>query len=330
MKAVVWTKYGSPDGLKLREVEKPVPKDNEVLIKIHATTVTMGDCELRTLTIPGLFRLPMRMFVGFKKPKRITILGMELAGEIQDVGKDVTKFNPSDKVFAATDFTLGGNAEYICLSDDSMIAKKPDNLSFEEATAVPIGGLQAYTFLRKANIKPGQKVLINGACGTIGTYAVQLAKYYRAEVTGVDSTDKIDILPSIGADHVIDYTKEDFTESNIKYDVIFDVTGKSPFSQCIRMLNDKGVFLIENLKASIIFGGIWTSITSNKKVIYSVDTENPEDLAFLKELIEKDKIKPVIDKRFPLEQTSEAHRYVESGQKKGNVVITIDHNRKTN
>ncbi|MCK5265815.1 MAG: NAD(P)-dependent alcohol dehydrogenase, partial [Candidatus Thorarchaeota archaeon] len=215
MKAIVWTKYGSPDGLQLREVEKPQPKDNEVLIKIHATTVTVGDCEMRRLQYPMFMGLLVRMYVGFSKPKRITILGMELAGEVEEVGKDVTKFKSGDQVFAATGFIATGTcAEYICLPEKpeaGAMALKPANMSFDEAAAVPVGGMEALSLLRKGNIQPGQKVLINGAGGTIGPFAVQLAKFFGAEVTAVDSTKKLEVLRSIGADHVIDYTQEDFT-----------------------------------------------------------------------------------------------------------------------
>ena len=333
MKAIVWTKYGSPDGLQLREVEKPQPKDNEVLIKIHATTVTVGDCEMRRLQYPMFMGLLVRMYVGFSKPKRITILGMELAGEVEEVGKDVTKFKSGDQVFAATGFiATGACAEYICLPEKpeaGAMALKPANMSFDEAAAVPVGGMEALSLLRKGNIQPGQKVLINGAGGTIGPFAVQLAKFFGAEVTAVDSTKKLEVLRSIGADHVIDYTQEDFTKSGETYDIIFDVVGKSSYSGCIKSLKENGFYLLTYPKLGRSIRGRWTSRRGNKKVIGGTATDNTEDLIFLGELIEDGKLESVIDRRYPLEETAEAHRYVETGGKIGNVVITVDHNNKT-
>ncbi|KYK35770.1 MAG: NAD(P)-dependent alcohol dehydrogenase [Theionarchaea archaeon] len=329
MKAIVWTKYGPPDVLQLREVEKPTPKDNEVLIRIHATTVTAGDCEMRSLKFPILLRLPLRIYNGLRKPKKITILGQELAGEIKSVGKDVKLFKKGDQVFAATDFGFGAYAEYKCLPEDGVLAIKPANMTCEEAAAVPVGGLNALHFLRKGNIQSGQKVLINGAGGSIGTIAVQLAKLFEAEVTGVDSTRKLDMLRSIGADQVIDYTQEDFTKSDETYDAIFDVVGKGSFSGCIRSLKKKGIYLLGNPALSRSVRGRWTSMTSSKKVIGGTASYKTEDLIFLKELIEAGKIKSVIDRRYPLEQIPDAHRYVETGHKKGNVVITLEHNNKT-
>jgi len=329
LKAIVWTKYGPPDGLQLKEVEKPTPKDNEVLVKVYATTVTAGDCEMRRLKFPILLRLTMRIYNGLRKPKKITILGQELAGEIESVGKDVKLFKKGDQVFAATDFGFGAYAEYICLPEEGVVAIKPANMTYEEAAAVPVGGLNALHFLRKGNIQSGQKVLINGAGGSIGTIAVQLAKSFEAEVTGVDSTRKLDMLRSIGADQVIDYTQEDFTKSGETYDVIFDVVGKGSFSGCIRSLKKKGIYLLGNPGLSQMVRGRWTSMTSSKKVIGGTASYKTEDLIFLKELIEAGKIKSVIDRRYPLEQIAEAHRYVETGHKKGNVVITVEHNNET-
>ena len=328
MKAMVWTKYGPPEVLQLKEVEKPTPKANEVLVKVHAATVTAGDCEMRSLKFPTiLLRLIMRMYSGLRKPKKITILGQELAGEIEAVGKDVTRFRKDDQVFAATGF--GAYAEYVCLPEDGVLAIKPANMTYEEAAAVPTGGLNALHFLRKGNIQSGQKVLINGASGSIGTFAVQLAKYFGAEVTGVDSTRKLDMLRSIGADQVIDYTQEDFTKSGETYDVIFDVVGKSSFSRSKSSLTQNGRYLIANPGLSQMVRWRLTSRTSSKKVIDGIASYKTEDLIFLKELIEAGKIKSVIDRRYPLEQTAEAHRYVETGHKKGNVVITVVHNNKT-
>jgi NADPH:quinone reductase-like Zn-dependent oxidoreductase len=333
MKAIVWTEYGPPDVLQLQEVEKPTPKDDEVLIRIFATTVTAGDCEQRGLKLPIWYRLPMRAYVGFKRPERITILGMELAGEIESVGKDVTLFKKGDQVFAATGFVgMGACAEYICLPEkpeEGALAIKPANMTYEEAAAVPVGGLEALCFLRQGNVQSGQKVLINGAGGTIGPYAVQLAKHIGSEVTGVESTRKLDMLRSIGADQVIDYTQEDFTKSGQTYDFILDVVSKGLFSGCIRSLKQNGIYLIANPGLSQMVRGRWTSRTSSKKVMFGAASPSTEDLIYLKELIEEGMIKSVIDRTFPLEETAEAHRYVETGQKKGNVVITVRHKSKT-
>src|SRR3990172_285172 len=251
MKAIIWTKYGSPDGLQLREVAKPTPKDNEVLIKIHAATASTPDTELRRLKLPLLFAIPLRLYIGFRKPTRIMIPGTEFAGEIVTAGKDVTRYKPGDQVFGYTGLAMGTYAEYMCLPEKpsalgSVLAKKPANMTYEEAAAVPFGGLEALHSLRKANIQSGQKVLIIGAGGSIGTYAVQLAKHYGAEVTAVDKTGKLEMLRSIGADHVIDYTQEDFTKNGQTYDVIFDTVGKSSFSGSIRSLKENGTYLNAN------------------------------------------------------------------------------------
>jgi NADPH:quinone reductase-like Zn-dependent oxidoreductase len=325
MKAIVWTKYGSPEGLQLQEVDKPAPKDNEVLIKIYASTVSTADCELRSFKGFNVFWLPLRIYIGLVRPTRITILGQEVAGEIEAVGKEVSQFRTGDQIFAWTGFRLSANAEYICLPEKGMLATKPSNLTFEEAATLPIGGLEAVHFLRRDLIHKGEKILISGAGGSIGTFAIQLAKYFGAEVTGVDSAEKLDMLRSIGADHVIDYAREDFTRSGKMYDVIFDVAGKSSFSRSVRSLKRNGRYLLGNPGLLQRFRARWTSSRSDKKIIpYASRTtsEIVEDLIFLKELIEAGKIKPVIDRRYPLEQTAEAHRYVDTGSKKGNVVIT--------
>ncbi|NCF68560.1 MAG: zinc-binding dehydrogenase [Chloroflexi bacterium] len=331
MKAIVWTKYGPPDVLQLQEVEKPTPKDNEVRIKIHAATAGAWDCEARVLKFPLFLGLPMRLYVGLTKPTRITILGQELAGEIEAVGKDVKSFKEGDQVFAATGFGFGAYAEYICRpakpgDAEGALAIKPANMTYEEAAAVPVGGLEALHFLRQGNITSGEKVLINGAGGSIGTFSVQLANYFGAEVTAVDSTEKLDMLRSIGADQVIDYTQEDFTKSGQSYDVILDVIGKSSFSGSVKSLKQNGRYLLANPGLSHMVRGKWTSMRSSKNVIYGAAGQKREDLVYLKELIEAGKIKSVIDRRYPLEQTAEAHRYVETGHKKGNVVITVEHN----
>jgi NADPH:quinone reductase-like Zn-dependent oxidoreductase len=324
MKAVVYTKYGSPDVLKLKDVEKPTPKDNEVLIKNFATTVTSGDCRMRKAD-PFLVRLVN----GLKRPKR-TILGIDVAGEIEAVGKDVKLFKEGDKVFGSTDLEFGAYAEYKCLSEEAVLTKKPANMTYEEAAAVFFGGHTAFHFLRKGNIESGQKVLIYGASGALGTYAVQLAKYFGAEVTGVCSGTNLELVKSLGADKVIDYTKDDFSKSGETYDIIFDTVGKSSFSGCVRSLKKKGFYLRSvHMTLPPIVRGLWTGMTSQKKVIGGVASEHKEDLIFLKELVETGKIKPIIDRNYPLEKIVEAHRYVDKGHKKGNVVITLEHNIRT-
>ena len=332
MKAIVWTHYGPAEGLQLQEVAKPSPTDKEVLIRISATTVTAGDCELRRLKFPLALRLPLRIYIGLRRPRRISILGQELAGEIEAVGTAVTRFRKGDQVFAWTGFRLGAYAEYTCLPDDRVLALKPSNMTYAEAATLPVGGLEAVHFLRKGTIQSGQKVLINGAGGSIGTFAIQLAKYYGAEVTGVDSTEKVEMLRSIGADHVIDYTQADFTKGGQTYDVIFDVVGTSSFSRSVRALTPNGRYLLGNPRPFQKLRGRWTSMSSSKQVIpYAARTasETIEDVQFLTELIEAGKIQSVIDRRYPLEQIAEAHRYVEQGHKKGNVVIAVDHSNKT-
>jgi NADPH:quinone reductase-like Zn-dependent oxidoreductase len=333
MKAIVWTKYGPPEVLQLQEVEKPTPKEDEVLVKIHATTVTAGDCELRSLKLPLLMSLPIRLFwIGFRKPRGTTIPGTELAGEIEAVGKDVKQFNKGDQVFGSAGMGFGANAEYICLPAkpgemEGGVAIKPSNMTFEEAAAVPFGGRDALHFLRKANIQRGQRILINGAGGSIGTFAVQLAKYYGAEVTAVDSTGKLDMLRSIGADQVIDYTQEDFTTTGEIYDVIFDVVGKISLLRSDKALKQDGTYLLANPSSQMV-QALWTSMTSSKKVIMETASGTIGDLNFLRGLIEEGKIRTVIDRTYPLEQIAEAHRYVEAGHKKGNVVITVEHHNK--
>ncbi len=328
MKAIVYTKYGPPDVLQLKEVEKPTPKDNEVLIRIHATTVTAGDCELRRCEYSGWLWFLIRVGFGFKGPRKgFSIPGMEIAGEIESVGKDVKLFKKGDQVFGTTGMHLGGYAEYKCLSENGELAIKPANMTYEEAAAVPIGGLEALHFLKKANIQSGQKVLICGASGSIGTFAVQLAKHFGAEVTGVGNPTSLELMKSLGADKVIDYTKEDFTQNGETYDAIFDAVGKSSYSACISSLNKKGLYLTANPKMALINREKWASRRSDKKLISgNMDTkkERIEDLNFLKELIEAGKIKTVIDRRYSLEQVPKAHSYVDKGEKTGNVVITFE------
>jgi NADPH:quinone reductase-like Zn-dependent oxidoreductase len=332
MKAIVYREYGPPDVLQLKEVEKPSPKDNEVLIRIHATTVTTGEVNARGFTFvpPGFGPLP-RLMLGLRKPKK-TILGSDLAGEIEAVGKDVKQFKEGDQVFGIDSNSSGAYAEYVCRPEEGALAIKPANMTYEEAAAIPFGACTALYFLRdKGNIQSGQKVLINGASGGVGTYAVQLAKYYGAEVTGVCSTRNLELVKSLGADKVIDYTNEDFTQSGETYDIIFDMVGKSSFSRCKSSLKQNGFYLAVAGGLKELIQMLWTSVIGSKKVIFGggLASERKEYLLFFKELIEAGKLKAVIDRRYPLEQMAEAHRYVDKGHKKGNVVITVEHNNKT-
>jgi NADPH:quinone reductase-like Zn-dependent oxidoreductase len=319
MKAIVYTKFGPPEVLHLQEVEKPTPKANEALIKINATTVVKEDPDMRAS--PG--------FNGFLKPRN-PILGQELAGEIESIGKDVTRFKPGDQVFGFDMF--GAYAEYKCMPENGALAIKPVNLSYEEAASVPNGALTALPFLRdKGNLQRGQTVLIYGASGSVGAAAVQLARYYEAKVTGVCSTANLEWVKSLGADQVIDYTREDFSENGKTYDIIFDTVGKRSFSECKGSLTDDGIYLATVPTPLMMLQALWTAKSGGKKVKFAATglrsaSEKIKDLVFLTELIEAGKIKPVIDRCYPLEQTAEAHRYVEKGHKKGNVVITVEHN----
>ncbi len=321
MKAIVYTKFGLPDVLQLREVEKPAPKDNEVLIRIYATTVVKEDPDWRAS--PG--------FNGFLKPKN-PILGQELAGEVEATGRDVTRFKPGDRVFGIDAF--GAYAEYKCMPEDGVLAIKPARMSYEDAASVPNGALTALHFLRdKGNIQSEQTVLIYGASGSVGTAAIPLAKYYGAEVTGVCSTTNLEWVKSLGADQVIDYTREDFTENGKTYDIIFDTVGKRSFSDCKGSLTDEGIYLTTVPTPAIMLQALWPAKSGSKKVKFAAAGLRPakekiKDLVFLTGLIEAGKIKPVIDRCYPLEQIAEAHRYVETGHKRGNVVISVEHNNK--
>ncbi len=317
MRAIVYREYGTPDVLQLEDVKKPVEKDNEILIKNYATSVSSGDWHLRKAD-PFMIRL----FFGLSKPKK-NILGFVFAGEIEAIGKNVTKFKAGDKVFGTSGNNFGAYAEYLCLSEEGVVAIKPENMTYEEAVSIPFGGNTALYFLRKAKIQKGQNILVYGASGSIGTAAVQLAKQFGAIVTGVCSTSNLELVKSLGADRVIDYTKEDLSENIEKYDVIFDTVGKSSYSWCMKSLNKTGFLLLSAAGPAQMFRGIWSSVTSSKNVISGVMSEKAEDLIFFRELIDAGKIKPVIDRRYPLEETAEAHRYVEQGHKKGNVVITV-------
>lgn len=330
MKAITFTEYGSPAVLKLNDVEKPTPNINEVLIRIHATSLNVGDLWARNFkaitpgkfSMPFLFWLPARMFFGWSKPK-VNILGSEFSGEVEAVGSDVKRFKKGDRVFGYRGQSMGANAEYLCVSESGMIAPMPANMTYEEAAAIPYGALTALSLLRKVNIQPGQKVLVNGASGGIGSAAVQLAKHFGAHVTGVCSTPRADFVKSIGADKVIDYTQEDFTQNGETYDLIFDIMNKSSFARCKDSLTPTGVYLLASFKMKQVFQMVWTSMTGGRKVVCALSEEKPADLVIIKDLAEAGKIKAIIDKRYPLEQTAEAHRYVEKGHKKGNIVITV-------
>ncbi len=323
MKTIKYTEYGPPEVLQLIEVEEPKPGDNEVLVRIHATTVTATECTFRKGE-PYFSRL----FTGLRRPK-ITTLGEELAGEIEAVGKDVTLFKKGDQVFGTAGPGFGANAEYICIPEDGVLAAKPSNMNYEEAAASVDGFLTALPFLRDTgNIQSGQKILIYGASGSVGAAAVQVAKYFGTEVTGVCSTANLKLVKSIGADHVVDYKKEDFTKSGRQYDIIFDAVGKTTFSNCKKALTKKGIFLESGIGLGVFPHVIWTAMFGGKKVkIAATGLRSPKerikDLALLKELMEAGTIIPVIDRKYPLSEIVEAHRYVDTGRKKGNVVISV-------
>ena len=323
MRAIVYTRYGPPEVLQLKEVPKPTPKDDEVLIRIHATVATTAEIAGRK-GVPFL----VRFFTGLRRPRK-TILGGEFAGEIEAAGKDVTRFKEGDRVFAAPGTSYGTYAEYKCMPEEGALAAMPANASFEGAAAICEGGLTALPFLRdNGGIQSGQRVLVNGAAGAVGTSAVQLARVFGAEVTGVCSTSNVELVKSLGADEVVDYTTEDFTRTGQSYDIIFDAVGKSSFSRCKGALNRGGVYLTTVPSLAIMLQTLSTSkIGSNRAAIAFTglrsSSAKTKDLVFLRELAEAGKIRPVIDRRYPLEQTVEAHRYVEGGHKKGNVVITV-------
>ena len=301
MKAIICTKYGPPNVLQLQNIEKPKPKKNEVLVKIHATSVSTGDCRIRGFNSPLLFWITMRIILGFRKPRK-PILGVELSGEIEDIGTDVTQFKKGDQVFALTELNLGGYAEYTCVHESGLIALKPTNVTYEEAAVIPFGGTSALHFLRKGQIKKGQRVLIYGASGSVGTAAVQLAKYFGATVTAICSSSNFDLVTALGADNVIDYMKEDFTKRGEHYDIIFDAVGKYNKSLCTDALMPNGKYVSVN--------GMMAKVSK-------------EDMNLLKQLAETEKLKPVIDRTYRLEEIAEAHIYVEKGHKKGNVSITL-------
>lgn len=336
MKAIVYTEYGPPDVLKLTEVTKPTPKDNEILIKIHATSVKTGDLWARNIKAisPGQFSMSFlfwvftRLMFGVNKPK-INILGAEFAGEVEAAGNKVTLVKKGDQVFGYRGPSFGANAEYLCMPENGLVALKPVNMTSDEAATVPGGAMTALNLLRKANIQRGQKILINGASGGIGSNAVQLAKHYGAEVTGVCGTQRVAMVQALGASYVIDYTKEDFTQNGKTYDVIFDVLGKSSFSRCQHSLTENGIYLLASFKTPQLWQMLTTSMKGGKKVICALSSETPADLLHIKKLVEAGKIKTIVDKRFPLEQTAEAHKYMEAGKRTGNVAIIVEHDNKT-
>ncbi len=323
MKAMKYRKYGTPDVIELQEMDMPNYKDNEVLIKIKAATVTAGDCETRRFDFSPLFWLPLRLFIGILKPR--LVLGSEMSGVVYKVGPQVTRFKEGDEIFAFTGFKFGTYAEYIALSENSIIAHKPPNMTFEQAAGVHIGGLNSLHFLRTSKIKAGDKILIVGAAGSIGTAAVQLAKYYGAEVTGICSTHNFEMIQTLGADYAIDYNKEDFTKLEKSYDIIFDAIGKSSFFDTLKVLKKNGVYALANPSTlQLLFAKYYGPIVG-KRIITSLAGESVEDLEFLSTLNSSGQFTTAIDRTYPLSELAEAHRYVEKGHKKGNVIIIVDH-----
>ncbi len=330
MKAIVYKEYGSPDVLHLEEIAKPSPKDNQVLIRNHASTVNFGDLMARNFrsfsprqfTMPFLFWLLTKISFGLNQPKN-PILGNEFSGEVEAVGSAVTFFKPDDPVFGYLGPNMGAYAEYFCIPENGVMALKPANMTHEEAAVVPYGAIMALNLLRKVNLQPGQKVLINGASGGIGSAAVQIAKHFGAEVTGVCSTPRLEFVKSLGADHVVDYTMEDFIQNGETYDLIFDILGKISYVQCKTSLKPNGILLFASFKMKQLLQMLWTSMSGSKRVICAIAPGSLEDLNSVKELIEAGKIKAIIDRCYPMEQAAEAHRYVEEGHKKGNVVIKM-------
>jgi len=325
MKAIVCTAYGGPDVLKLEEVEKPRPKDGEVLVRIHATTASRADCEIRRFEFPAWIWLPLRLAFGVVRP-RVRILGQEFAGEVEALGDGATSFAPGDRVYGTTGIGLGAYAEYVCVGGrraGSVVAPMPATMSYAEAAAVPYGATEAFRFLRKGGIGAGQRVLIIGAGGSFGTYAVQLAKHAGAEVVAVDSAGKLEMLREIGADQVIDYTERDFTDGAGDFDIVFDVVGRAPFGRVVRLLRPRGRYVVANPHTPQFIRGLWASLTSDKKMIFSSGTATDEHLRAVTELVEAGELRPVIDRQYPLERMAEAHRYADTDQKQGNIVIVV-------
>ncbi|MEJ2012409.1 MAG: NAD(P)-dependent alcohol dehydrogenase [Anaerolineales bacterium] len=326
MKAIIWDRYGPPEVLRVGILEKPSPKDDELLVRVRATTVTKGDCEMRALDFPLVLGLPIRLWIGMFKPRKIP--GTEFAGVVEAVGSSVTNFEVGDEVFGSTGMRLGTNAEYLCVPEapDDMggaVTIKPENMTFEQAATVPFGARDALHFIRLAGLEPGSKILINGAGGSIGVFAVQLARLEEAEVTAVDSAEKLELLHQLGADHVIDYRTQDFASTGDVYDVIFDVVGTVEFARANNALKPGGMYLLAN-PVSQMLSGMWTRLTTDREVIMQASSPTVEDLIAVREQIEAGKLRTVIDREYPLEQIVEAHRYVETGAKQGNVVITVN------
>ena len=331
MKAIVYKEYGSPDVLHVAEVETPTPKDNDVLVKVHAASVNFGDLIARNFkaVTPRTFSMPMplwllaRIAIGIRKPNK-QILGSEFVGEVAEVGKDVTKFKVGESVFGYRADSFGANAEYLCVKENSLIAPKPENMSAVEATAIPYGAMTALNLLKRVNIQPGDKVLINGASGSIGSYMVQFAKYYGAEVTGVCGTPRVEMVKALGADNVIDYKQSDFTQNGETYDLIVDILGKSAFEKCKGSLKPDGRYLLASFKMRNLFQMLRTRFSGGgKRVICAMSFEGIDDLHHVKQLVEDGVLKAIVDRCYPMSQAADAHRYAESGQKKGSVIITI-------
>jgi NADPH:quinone reductase-like Zn-dependent oxidoreductase len=328
MKAVVWTKYGPPENLKLQELDQPRLHDDHILVRVRAAGVTTGDCEMRRMQLPLMLSLPMRLYTGFTKPKRITILGQELAGEVIRVGKNARNFKVGDCVFGVTGFAFGAYAEMVCLPDQpgdaqGQLAILPSGVSFVEAAVLPTAGLEALHYLRSMQVGPGSKVLVVGGGGSIGTYAIQLAKHLGAEVTTVDNAEKAELMRSLGADRVIDYTREDCTNEDSSYDLIIDVVGRRGVARRLKLLKPGGYYYLAFAGLRHLFLSLWTSLTSRKKLMIQSSAQSKADLVYLGELMEKGILKSIIDRRFPLTQVSDAHRYVESGKKQGNVALMV-------
>jgi NADPH:quinone reductase-like Zn-dependent oxidoreductase len=324
MKAYVYRRYGGPEVVGLEDVRKPTPKHTEVLIKIHATTVTSGDWRVRTLKVPKGFGPVARLALGITRPRQ-PILGTELAGVIETVGKDVTRFAPGDAVLAFPGASMGCHAQYRVVAEDGAVALKPENLSFEEAASISFGGTTALHYLRKADIKPGEKLLVVGASGGVGTALVQLAKHFGAEVTGVTSTSNLALVASLGADAVIDYTKRDFCESGDIYDIIADTVGATSFARCRHAIGDKGRLLAIAGGVTDMLAALWAPITSSKRVVVGPARVRPDDVRQLAELAKGGVLRPVIDRRYDFAQMVEAHAYVETGRKRGSVVVSVEH-----